>query len=313
MWASVVVVKPKVAQQTVERFGAKHRDLIKTGFERAEEALDSTVLPRAARLGELAANAEQFEGDFEHAAPKDGFIVHADCAGLAVFADGNQQMPEQREGAFVGEALQDEDGTTAVIEHTKDRVDTSATAATPYSAAILAPVALASEVNGPDLVSGELGGQSVFEFAACLDDLVMLASHAVRDKAFADAHSAVHMQAVEAVRQFSATRRRHQGFEADDLSHDPGGFGGVAGVIRWTDLINIDALPPPATPAISSANRPAPWCSKHPEHPEPIEHPPQAKDHRVRTSQKRTTVVAVCSQNATKLPSVATFFLARRC
>ena len=109
MWADVVVPEPKDAEVAVELRQAGHLPLIELLFEGAEEAFDATILPGAAGVGALVADAKQFESVLEQAGGEDGhfdrlrtgFVVGAYRLGFTVNLDGGEQVGKEDARGFV--------------------------------------------------------------------------------------------------------------------------------------------------------------------------------------------------------------------
>lgn len=89
-------------------------------LERAEQALDPAVLPGAADLAALVADAEQGERGTEAARGEHGRIVGAQDPGLAEPADREAEMAEQRPGRHGRERLQREQPAGAVVDQAED-------------------------------------------------------------------------------------------------------------------------------------------------------------------------------------------------
>lgn len=75
MRPNVVVPAAKLSQQGRQRIKAVDFHPVQFGLERSEQALDLSVLPRAARIGTLVAEAGEREGDAEQAGHEYRFVV----------------------------------------------------------------------------------------------------------------------------------------------------------------------------------------------------------------------------------------------
>lgn len=73
-----VVPVAKQIEVTVELREIGHVPLVELLFERAEEAFDSAVLPRAARIGALMTDAQPLQSDTKFVGGKNGFVVGSD-------------------------------------------------------------------------------------------------------------------------------------------------------------------------------------------------------------------------------------------
>jgi len=100
MRPDVVVEEAELAKRAVERIQRVDSELVELALERAEEALDAPILPRAARIGSLMADTEKGECEAERPGSEDGFIVGSHGAGLAVASDGFDQFGNQRPARF---------------------------------------------------------------------------------------------------------------------------------------------------------------------------------------------------------------------
>ncbi len=104
MRADVVVPTAKYVEVAVELREVGHLPLVELLFEGAEEAFDPTVLPGAAGVGALVADAELLQAKAEFAGGEDGFVVGTDHLGFAVGMDHFAQAGEQGAGCLNGDA-----------------------------------------------------------------------------------------------------------------------------------------------------------------------------------------------------------------
>lgn len=122
MRPDAVVEKPEFSERMIQGFETHHLPLIEFPLQRPEQPLDPSVLPRTAGIGALVLNPRQRQHNAKHPAGETRFIVRAQRTRLAVFADGNEQVCEQRPRAFVGQCRQCEQAPAAVIEQPQDPV-----------------------------------------------------------------------------------------------------------------------------------------------------------------------------------------------
>ena len=82
-----------------------HGEVIQLAFQRAEEALDASVLPWAVPVGALRGYAEQAQTETEQTRGEYRLVVGANEAGLAVALDGGEQDAESVTAALSGSAI----------------------------------------------------------------------------------------------------------------------------------------------------------------------------------------------------------------
>ena len=92
MRPDVVVEEAELGEGAVERFEGIDRELIEPCFQRAEETLDSAVLPGAAGIGSLVPDAEEKQCQAKRPRDEDGFVVGSDRLGLAVAANCREEL-----------------------------------------------------------------------------------------------------------------------------------------------------------------------------------------------------------------------------
>lgn len=122
MRPDVVVPVAESNQINIELFDARDDPLVKLVFEGAEQPFDPAVLPGAAGVGALVADAEFFQGKTEGHRPEHAFVVGADDPGFAVNANGLAQAVEDGGGGLVVQHLQVEERPAAVVEDAEQQM-----------------------------------------------------------------------------------------------------------------------------------------------------------------------------------------------
>ncbi len=218
----VVVEEAEFTQRLIEcrkRFNSK---LIELGFERAEEALDTAVLPRAAGIGALMADAEQEQREAKRPGGEDGFIVGSHGAGLAVAVNRLGQLHDQCPARLRFERFQPQRGTARVLEDAEHESRSSIQRGFP------------GEIECPDEVPWHGFGPRILDLPAHNVDFVSVLAEELRDEGFAHCHAPLRREApVEAVRDGAAAGLRHESLQADDFLPDPGRLRWCAGKGGW--------------------------------------------------------------------------------
>lgn len=93
-------------QRCLQRLHGFKPHLAQQRLERAEQALDAPVVPGLPGRAASVNDAQRLERRAPHHAGEHGFIVGADRKGQAMFAQGQEQMPDQRERALARQHLQ---------------------------------------------------------------------------------------------------------------------------------------------------------------------------------------------------------------
>lgn len=106
----VVVPNTKEAKAGIQLGGIRNCPAIQFVLERAEEAFDPSVLPRATWLGSLVADAEQAQARSECGRSENRLIVCANEFGLAVDMDRAGDLGQKRKGGLVSQALEGQTG-----------------------------------------------------------------------------------------------------------------------------------------------------------------------------------------------------------
>ncbi len=128
--------------------------------------------------------------------------------GFALLANGKAQVANQRPAALVDHCRQPSADARAVIDDAQNGA---------WCAKV---VSHKSQVNAPDVVDTHWCRALIAQFAANVDQRVLVVADGVADKGFAD--SCRRMQPVESVSHFAATDLlAHQGLEAQHFVHDP--------------------------------------------------------------------------------------------
>lgn len=147
----MVVPKPEQSEAGVELRGVLDDPSVEFALQRAEEALDPPVLPRASNLGSLVANAHQSQTRAEGPGGEDGLVVGADQLGASVLVDGGRDLEYQADRRTIPDAFQQQAGARAMINDAQQ--------------SMLCPlrVAFAGQVDGPDAVDWHRSRPAVFE------------------------------------------------------------------------------------------------------------------------------------------------------
>lgn len=120
--AYMVVPDDELGQRGHEGLLIWHAPAVELLFQRAEEALDAAVLPRAMAFDGLVFDAELHEHEVEQRGVEDGFIVGAYGLGDAVALDGIEQLAQDRDRGFVGQGFEAEAAAGAMIDHAEQDV-----------------------------------------------------------------------------------------------------------------------------------------------------------------------------------------------
>ena len=122
VWTNVVVPAAKQIEVIVELREIGHLPLVELLFEGTEETFDPAVLPGAARIGPLVADAQPLQSAAKFAGAKNGLVVGPDDLGFAIGANGFMQAGEQGSGGFVAQCVQAQQGAAAVIQNAEQRM-----------------------------------------------------------------------------------------------------------------------------------------------------------------------------------------------
>lgn len=174
MRTNVVVPAAKQVEVAIKLAEIGNLPLIELLFERAEEPFDSAVLPRAAGIGTLVANAQALQPEAEFAAGRDGFVVGSDNFGFAVGVDEVVQAGEQGSGSLVAQGLQVQHYAAAMIENAEQRMQTTLF------------IGLAGDIQSPDQIAWNVDRLGEFDPAAQYLDFVVVPLQRLMDKGLAN-------------------------------------------------------------------------------------------------------------------------------
>lgn len=275
MRAQFVVEKSKLTQQTVQCCATVDFNQIERRFERAEEAFNTAVLSRAAKVSTLMAHPSQAQAPAKYTACKHPLVVGAQRLGRAISAKGDEQVTQQREAAFVGQPGQIQQSAATVIDEAENVLG------------VAGQVLLARHVHRPDTIARLILRHAMFEVSSQGLDLMAVLAHKARHEGLADACPASGMQPVKGMRDTSASGLRHQSLEPDRLAPHPGRFGlrakpsrrgfdlpglmacASARAPRSQPLSEVRPKPAPESTQITQANR-----RQNPRSPSHIHHAP---------------------------------------
>ena len=176
MGSEMVVAGSDVAQRVIEVVGVAHSPLREHRFHRANEALDSAILPGTPGVGTLRADPQESQRHAESPRGEDGFVIGPQPSRRAVPPTCLDHVPQQREGGLVGKPLQPQARATRMIQDRQHQM--------------LSPlrIGLDHQVQAPDEVAWDRPWHGVFELPASEQDRVLLPPDRVRDIGFADGH-----------------------------------------------------------------------------------------------------------------------------
>ena len=261
MGPQVIVDGSNMLQSSVTRRGIVNGVLHKQSFHRADEPLDTAVLPRASRIAVLQADTQEAQNQTKTPRCEDGFVVGTQELGVAILtAHGDEVMPN-RQRRFIRQSLYEQARATGMIHDGQHDM----------SAAV--SIGRCQQVHGPNQIAGDGPGHAMFQFSSQTQDGVLLASNCVGDVGFADRHVPTRgPAAIETVRDRAAARVGHEGFETNDLVSHPTRFGRRMRSAHWPT--GSVAWPEGAT----GASQPAAQQSAQPGAPanEPV---PQSQHH----------------------------------
>lgn len=214
MGPEVIVDRPCVHQRPVERGGIVNHMWHQQPFQGSDQALDPAVLPRAARLAVLQANAQEVQCEAESPRRKHRFVVGAQHARATILTTRDDEMVPDRPRRLVRQALDTQAGPAGMIDNRQRQMRATGR------------IGLGQQVHPPDEIARHRTRHAMLQFSAQVQDGVLLASHRVGDVGFADGHLPTDREApVEGVHDCAAARMGHEGFEPNDLVSHPTRFG----------------------------------------------------------------------------------------
>lgn len=174
-----VVEETELAERDAQRSEALDLQLVELALERQEQPLDAAVLPRAARIAALMADAGEPQRRSEDVRHEHRLVVRAQETRLAVVSDGQEQMAEQRPGQLVRQCCQREQGARAMINQAEDGMNLSGR------------IAFARQVHRPNQIPRHGRRQVMLDRAPQNLDLVPMSANRFGDERLADCRSAL--------------------------------------------------------------------------------------------------------------------------
>jgi len=222
MGPEMIVDVACLGQRPIERRGIVKRMLSQQPLHRADEPLDPAILPRAARLAVLQANAQEVQCEAERPRRKHRFVVRAQHVRVAVLPTGGDEVAPDRPRRLVRQALDTQAGAAGMI-HDRQREMLSAMG-----------IGVGQQVHPPNQIARHRTRHAMFQAPPCTEDGVLLSSDRVGHVGFADGHLTTGREApVEGVHDRAAARMGHEGFEPNDLVSHPTRFGRRMGSAAW--------------------------------------------------------------------------------
>lgn len=235
MRAHRVVPDTEIFQQIVQCIAGIDFELIELLFQRAEQALDTPIHPRATRRAELLLDTCDAASPAEDPAAKDARVVRAERTRHAISTDGDEHMPQECPRILALERVQGEELAAAVVDDAEDGM------------VVAKGVPLARHVDGPCVVDRYGSGRATFDVAAQQLDLVAMFAERVAHERFADRHAVADgMDAVEELFD-GTTSLTGQCGQAKDFLYHPGRFGvGAADGFFLSDASGLEPFDLPA-------------------------------------------------------------------
>ena len=159
--SDVVVPTLEDGQGNVQRSAVGDGPRIQLALERAEESLDTTVLPGAVQVRGLMPDAEHVEGRLEQWVLENRLVVGTYRPWFAVVFNGIAQRPDDHDGTLVLERLQCQAAPCAVVEDAQQEVQGAG------------HVCLACAIHAPDHVGATCLVATTSQVAAQKQHLVL--------------------------------------------------------------------------------------------------------------------------------------------
>ena len=235
MRSEVVVDGSDILQGSIARRGIGNRMLGEQPLHRADEPLDTAVLPRAARVAVLQANARTPQSQTKMPRGEHRFVVGAQHARAAILAAHGDEVVPDRQRRLVRQPLETQVGAAGMIDD-RQREMLSAMG-----------ISLGQQVHPPDQIARHRAGDSMFECSSQTSDGVLLSSDRVGHVGFPDGHGpAVGESTIKAVHDRTAARVGHEGFEPNDFLSYPARLGQCMGPTSGTAGAPSNKPIPPA-------------------------------------------------------------------
>ncbi len=214
MRSEVVVDGSDILQGSIARRGIGNRMLGEQPLHRADEPLDTAVLPRAARVAVLQANARTPQSQTKMPRGEHRFVVGAQHARAAILAAHGDEVVPDRQRRLVRQPLETQAGAAGMIDD-RQREMLSAMG-----------ISLGQQVHPPDQIARHRAGDSMFEFSAGCENQLLMPTERTRHICFAHGHLPADREApVEVMGDQAAPRVGHEGFQANQFISHPTRFG----------------------------------------------------------------------------------------
>lgn len=174
----IAIPAAKEVERGLELMAVRHLPAVERLLERPEEALDASVLPRATGVNALVVDVREAQRPTEHARREHALVVAAQRTLLAVAPDHQEKVAEQGPGCLVRRGGQRQCLAAAAVEHPEHHVQPARL------------VNLATHVDGPDSVGGQLGRRPRLDGEAQARDGQPVCPHRVVDVGTGDGHAA---------------------------------------------------------------------------------------------------------------------------
>lgn len=176
-----------------------HFPLIEFLLQRPEQPFDASVLPRAARIAALLADATQYQHSAKQAAGETCLVIRSHSARLAVFPDRQKQVPEQCPRALIRQCRQAQQCPATMIDEAEDRVHVSSS------------ISFARQIHRPDKIMRKSRRHTMLDLAPHHFNLVAMPPQRIRHKSSTDRHFAAGgITSIEDVRDVAATDAGYQ-------------------------------------------------------------------------------------------------------
>ena len=197
MGPEVVVDGSNLLQGSITRRGIVNGVLQEQSFHRADEPLDAAVLPGAARIAMLQANARTPQSQTKMPRGEHRFVVGAQPARAAILAAHRDEVVPDRPRRLVRQPLDTQAGAAGMIDD-RQREMLSAMG-----------VSLGQQVHPPDQIARHRAGDSMFEFPASCENQLLMPTERTRHICFTHGHLPTDREApVESDGRSDGTPRR---------------------------------------------------------------------------------------------------------